>query len=179
MPESFSTKKPSKSNSEYSFNSSPRNEFPAKGSGPTPVPQVWTKEPYPHITPGEYQVRVVAVVGPTWVRAFSRWSLRLDCQLTMETIEPLSLFFSLGDNPEKPDMGGLQSKVMQHWMLANGDKPPRRGQVVSWEIFRDKYFMARVEDAKPKPMHKKPSKRLEVKLAPYSHIAYFTQFEGP
>ena len=110
-----------------------------------PVP-TWEHDEYPRIDCGRRMVRACGVQGPEWVRAFSRWSLRIEFHL-MDEPGIVSLFLNLGSNREKPTIGGRKSKYFRYWTLANGGAP-RKHEPMHWDIFLDKCFWAQVEDCK-------------------------------
>ena len=89
-------------------------------------------------------VRAHKIQGPEWVKAFSRWSLRMEFHL-MDEPGIVSLFLNLGSNRDRPTVDGRKSNFYRYWTLANGG-PPKRGQQMRWEVFLDKCFWARVDD---------------------------------
>src|SRR6266704_4385067 len=122
--------------------------WPSIGIGPTQqnriAPPVWNKEQYARITPGRHMVRVVELQGPEWVRAYRRWSLRLECVVVDEGAL-VSAFFNLGGTPIRPGTPGRQSRYFRAWVMANGEAPVK-GQPLDWNIFIDKYFTVEVAD---------------------------------
>jgi hypothetical protein len=136
------------------------------------TPPVWEREQYARITSGRHLVRVVKLQGPEWVRAFRRWSLRLEC-VVVEDGALLSAFFNLGGTPDAPSMPGRQSKYFRAWTMANGEAP-RKGQPLDWNIFLDKFFTAEVADCSK---DSKDREKSEGEI--YSKITDFLRFEGP
>jgi hypothetical protein len=109
-----------------------------------PIAPVWTKDAYERISGGERLVRVIALQGPEWVRAYSRWSLRIEC-CTMDELGTVSAFVNLGSNRERFEFGGRKSKYYRWWCIAN-DAPPRKGETMHWSVFMDKCFWASISD---------------------------------
>jgi hypothetical protein len=91
---------------------------------------VWEGVEYPRMEPGRYLVRGLKVQGPEWVRAFSRWSIRIEFA-TVHEPGGVSAFFNLGSDRLKQYIG-RQSKYFQAWTLANGGLP-RKGEQMSPE----------------------------------------------
>jgi hypothetical protein len=83
--------------------------------------------------------------GPEWVRAFRRWSLRLEFSLLAERIA-VSVFYNFGDDPAKPHIG-RRSRFYAVWSQANGEAP-RKGQQMTLETFTDPslLYLVRVAD---------------------------------
>src|SRR5882757_4118149 len=73
----------------------------SKASAPT---LVWEGVEYPRMEPGRYLVRGSKVQGPEWVRAFSRWSLRVEFA-TVHEPGGVSAFFNLGNDRAKQYIG--------------------------------------------------------------------------
>lgn len=105
----------------------------------------WDRDEYQRVDGGRRMVRAQKIHGPQWVRAFSRWSLRIEFFL-MDEPGVVSLFVNLGSNREKPSVGGRHSRFYRFWTLANGG-PPRRGETMDFNIFLDKCFWARIDDS--------------------------------
>jgi hypothetical protein len=134
------------------------------------APPIWDKDPYVRVRPGRYLVRVVEIQGPAWLRMGNRWSLRLDCAL-FEEPGNVSLFLNLGGTKNGYDAPGRQSNFYRYWTMANGEMP-RKGQLLDWNIFIDKCFMAEVEDvAKNRLGGKKDESQI------YSRIKEFIRLE--
>jgi hypothetical protein len=125
---------------------SPRKESARDQVSLAPKPSlVWHGAEYPRLEPGRYVVRGVKIQGPEWVRAFSRWSLRIEFA-TVHQDGCVSAFFNLGSSRDKHHIG-RQSKYFRAWTLANGDLP-RKGQAMSPDVFLDgQFFDVTVEDA--------------------------------
>ena len=115
-------------------------------SRPTAIPPlpVSERDDYPRVDCGRRMVRAHKIQGPEWVRAFSRWSLRIEFHL-MDESGTVSLFVNLGNCREKPIVGGRRSKFYRYWTMAIGG-PPRKHEVMNYNIFMDKCFWARIED---------------------------------
>ena len=106
----------------------------------------WQGADLPRIPPGDYQAVCIGWQGPEWVRAFRRWSLRLEfCLLTDSTL--ISGFYNLGSDAQKPHIG-RRSRFYAVWSLANGEAP-RKGQQMALEAFTDPalLYLVRVADA--------------------------------
>jgi hypothetical protein len=106
----------------------------------------WQGPDLPHIPPGNYQAACIGWQGPEWVRAYRRWSIRLEfVLLTDETV--ISAFYNLGNDAAEPHMG-RRSRFYTLWCLANGE-PPRRGQRMDPKLFVDPslQYLVRVADA--------------------------------
>ena len=109
---------------------------------------VWEGVEYPRMEPGRYLVRGLKVQGPEWVRAFSRWSLRIEFA-TVHEPGGVSAFFNLGSDRLKQYIG-RQSKYFQAWTIANGGLP-RKGEQMSPNVFLDgQFFWVTVEDSSRK-----------------------------
>jgi len=109
-----------------------------------PQPPVWEQDDYPRVDCGRRMVRAHKIQGPEWVRGFSRWSLRIEFHL-MDEPGTVSLFVNLGNDREKPTVPGRKSRFYRYWTMANGG-PPRKHEVMNYDIFMDKCFWARIED---------------------------------
>jgi hypothetical protein len=137
-----------------------------------PSAPVWHGEEYPRIESGRRVVCVHHLQGPVWVRAFRRWSLRLEC-LTVDEPGRVSGFLNLGGDKDKLQIPGRQSNYFKVWSMANGG-PPRKGQSLEWEILIDKWFRVQIEkcthNSKGEP---KPDSDV------YSRITEFLELTGP
>jgi hypothetical protein len=107
----------------------PQEPFLATSKAYAPT-LVWEGVEYPRMEPGRYLVRGLKVQGPEWVRAFSRWSIRIEFA-TVHEPGGVSAFFNLGSDRLKQYIG-RQSKYFQAWTLANGGLP-RKGEQMSPE----------------------------------------------
>ena len=117
---------------------------------------IWQGADYPRVLSGDYQAVCVGWQGPQWVRAYRRWSLRLEFSLLSEDSH-VSAFLNMGANPERPHIG-RRSKFYVLWCQANGEMP-RKGQQIALETFTEPglLYLVRVEnglndsngDAKP------------------------------
>jgi hypothetical protein len=94
----------------------------------------WDGPDLPRVSPGDYQAVCIGWQGPQWVRAFRRWSLRLEFSL-LDDGTPVSAFFNLGSDPEKPHIG-RRTRYYTVWCLANGEAP-RKGQQMTPEILTE------------------------------------------
>jgi len=106
----------------------------------------WQGEDLPRVSPGDYQAVCIGWQGPEWVRAFRRWSLRLEFSL-MTGEGTVSAFFNMGDDAAKPRIG-RRSRLYAAWSLANGEAP-RKGQQMAWATFTDPslLYLVRVADS--------------------------------
>ena len=111
-------------------------------------------------------VRAHKIQGPEWVRAFCRWSLRIEFHL-MDEPGTVSLFVNLGTNRDRPTVGGRRSNYYRFWTMANGT-PPRKGEAMHYDIFIGKCFWALVENSvtdnagRQKPEHDVYSRIVEL-----------------
>jgi hypothetical protein len=107
---------------------------------------MWEGADLPRVTPGDYQAAFAGWQGPVWVRAFRRWSIRLEFCLIGEG-SLVSAFFNLESDPAKPHIG-RRSRFYKVWCLANGEAP-RRGQQMTPETFAESglLYVVRVEDS--------------------------------
>jgi hypothetical protein len=105
----------------------------------------WQGADLPRVSPGDYQAVCVGWQGPEWVRAFRRWSLRVEFSLLTEET-PVSAFFNLGSDPEEPHIG-RQSRFFAAWCMANGETP-RKGQEMALSTFTEAglFYLVRVAD---------------------------------
>ncbi len=106
---------------------------------------MWQGVDLPRVPPGSYQAVCIDWQGPEWVRAYRRWSLRLEFSL-ISGEGSVSAFFNLGNNPERWDIG-RRSRFYAAWSQANGETP-RKGQQMSLEAFTDPslIYTVRVDD---------------------------------
>jgi hypothetical protein len=133
---------------------------------------VWEGVEYPRMEPGRYLVRGLKVQGPEWVRAFSRWSLRVEFA-TVHEPGGVSAFFNLGSDRLKQYIG-RQSKYFQAWTLANGG-PPRKGEQMSPHVFLEgQFFLVTVEDSRLKT---DGTEKADAEV--YSRITKFHSAEHP
>src|SRR6185369_17784750 len=116
-------------------------------SQPSAIPPllVWERDDYPRVDCGRRMVRGHEIQGPEWVRAFSRWSLRIEFHM-MDELGTVSLFVNLGTNRDRPTVGGRRSNYYRFWTMANGT-PPRKGEAMHYDIFIGKCFWALVENS--------------------------------
>lgn len=94
----------------------------------------WEGVDLPRVSPGDYQAVCVGWQGPVWVRAFQRWSLRLEFSL-LEDGTAVSAFYNLGGDRNSKSFG-RRSRFYSVWSQANGE-PPRKGQKMTFEVFRE------------------------------------------
>jgi len=85
----------------------------------------WEGPDLPRVSPGDYQAVCVAWQGPEWVRAFRRWSLRLEFSLLADGVR-VSAFYNMGNDATQWHIG-RRSRFYTAWTLANGESP-RKGQ---------------------------------------------------
>jgi hypothetical protein len=95
---------------------------------------VWEGVDLPRIPPGEYRAACVDWQGPEFVRAFQRWSLRLEFAL-LDDGTLVSAFYNLGSDPARP-RAGRRSRYYGAWSQANGE-PPRKRQEMAPESFTE------------------------------------------
>jgi hypothetical protein len=151
--------------------SGPQEPFLAanKASAPT---LVWEGVEYPRMEPGRYLVRGLKVQGPQWVRAFSRWCLRIEFA-TVHELGGVSAFFNLGSDRLKQYIG-RQSKYFHAWTIANGGLP-RKGEEMSPDVFLEgQFFWVTVEDS-----NRKTDGTEKTDAEVYSRIAKFHSAERP
>jgi hypothetical protein len=151
--------------------SGPQEPFLAASKACAPT-LVWEGVEYPRMEPGRYLVRGLKVQGPQWVRAFSRWCLRVEFA-TVHEPGGVSAFFNLGSDRLKQYIG-RQSKYFQAWTLANGGLP-RKGEQMSPDVFLDgQFFWVTVEDSS-----RKTDGTEKVDAEVYSRITKFHSAERP
>ena len=95
---------------------------------------VWEGVELPRVAPGNYQAAYVQWQGPEFVRAFQRWSVRLEFSL-LDDGTLVSAFYNLGSDPARPRVG-RRSRYYAAWSQANGE-PPRKGQKITPEAFAE------------------------------------------
>jgi len=107
---------------------------------------IWQGTEYPRIPPGDYLAVCSGWQGPEWVRAFYRWSLRLEFSL-LSGEGTVSGFLNLGNDPAKRHIA-RRSKFYALWCQANGEMP-RKGQPMTLDTFTDPTltYLVRVGDA--------------------------------
>jgi len=94
----------------------------------------WEGVDLPRVAPGDYQAVCVGWQGPEWVRAFQRWSLRLEFSLLADGTS-VSAFYNMGGDRNSKSYG-RRSRFYSVWSQANGE-PPRKGQKMTFEVFRE------------------------------------------
>jgi hypothetical protein len=117
---------------------------------------MWEGADLPRVTPGDYQAVFVKWQGPQRVRAFSRWSVRLEFSL-LDDGTCVSAFFNLGNDLAKPHIG-RRSRFYKVWCLANG-RSPCRGQEMTLETFAEpglQYWVRIGDCAKDENNQEKP-----------------------
>ena len=132
---------------------------------------VWEGAEYPLYPAGTYDVRCNKIQGPEWLKNHRRWSLRLECNFLTEEGN-VSGFLNLAGDPERLHVG-RQSNYFNVWCKANGGFP-RRGQIMSEDIFLGKFFRVRIETA-TKNGKGEPLSQAER----YSKIVEFLECIGP
>ena len=85
-------------------------------------PPTWDGEEYPRIDGGLRMVRAHKIQGPQWVKAYGRWSLRIEFH-TMDERGTVSLFLNLGTNRKQPKVPGRKSNFYRYWTLASKRRP--------------------------------------------------------
>jgi len=122
---------------------------------------------------GLLEVRPTKIQGPEWVRAFRRWSLRIECNTVDEPGE-VSAFFNMGSDPTRPKIG-RQSNYYKAWVLANGGAP-MKGEEMSPDVFLHKYFRVRIgQSTKDKSGADKPEAEVYSKITEFverTHVAW-------
>ena len=105
----------------------------------------WRGADLPRISEGDYQAVCVGWQGPEWIRAFRRWSLRLEFSLLDEGTL-VSAFFNLGSDPDEPHVG-RRTRYYMVWCIANGEAP-RKGQQMAPSTFTESglMYLVRVAD---------------------------------
>jgi len=94
----------------------------------------WEGVDLPRVKPGDYLAAFVRWQGPEWVRAFQRWSLRLEFSLLTDGTL-VSAFYNLGSDRSAKSFG-RRSRFYSVWSQANGE-PPRKSQIMSLEVFNE------------------------------------------
>jgi hypothetical protein len=94
----------------------------------------WEGVDLPRVTPGDYRAVCINWQGPAWVRAFRRWSVRLEFSLLADGTR-ISGFYNLGSDTAKPHIG-RRSRFYAVWSQANGEAP-RKGQQMTLETFTE------------------------------------------
>lgn len=117
----------------------------ASEAKPSPV-LIWQGADLPRVSPGDYQAVCTGWQGPEWVRAFRRWSIRLEFSLLAENAR-ISNFLNMGNDPTGPRIG-RRSRFYEVWCQANGE-PPQKGQQMALETLTDPslIYTVRVADA--------------------------------
>lgn len=107
---------------------------------------VWQGVDLVRVSPGDYLAVCVGWQGPQWVRAFRRWSLRLEFSL-LSGEGCVSAFYNMGSDAAKPHIG-RRSRFYAVWCQANGETP-RKGQQMALQALTDPAlrYLVRVEDA--------------------------------
>ena len=105
----------------------------------------WEGVDLPHVSPGDYQAVCVGWQGPEWVRAFQRWSLRLEFSLLSDGTA-VSAFYNLGSDRKLDGPPGRRSRFYSVWSQANGE-PPRKGQKITLETFTEEGLLYTVRVA--------------------------------
>jgi len=125
-------------------NQSNRGADVASGSRHCPG-LTWRGEDLPRISQGDYQAVCVGWQGPEWIRAFRRWSVRLEFSL-LDDGTLVSAFFNLGSDPQEPFIG-RRTRYYRVWSVANGEAP-RKGQQMTPSIFTEGglLYLVRVAD---------------------------------
>ncbi len=110
------------------------------------VSLTWEGADLPRVTSGDYQAVCLAWQGPEFVRAYRRWSIRLEFGLLGDG-SCVSAFFNLGNDLAKPHIG-RRSRLYKVWCLANGEAP-RKGQQMTPETFTEPglQYTLRIEDS--------------------------------
>jgi hypothetical protein len=100
----------------------------------------------PRVPPGDYQAVCTGWQGPEWVRAFRRWSLRLEFSLFSEDCH-VSAFLNMGADSAGPRVG-RRSRFYALWCQANGETP-RKGQQMVLGTFTEPglLYLVRVADS--------------------------------
>ena len=82
---------------------------------------VWQGDTYARVPPGIYRAVCTGWQGPQWVRAFRRWSIRLNFAL-LGCEADVSGFLNLGNDPKRKSFG-RRSNYYKLWCQANGEAP--------------------------------------------------------
>ena len=107
---------------------------------------VWEGVELPRIPPGNYQAACIGWQGPEFVRAFQRWSVRLEFAL-LDDGTRVSAFYNLGSDPTQP-RPGRRSRYYAAWSQANGESP-HKGQRMMPDTFTEPglLYVVQVADA--------------------------------
>jgi hypothetical protein len=107
---------------------------------------VWQGDTYARVPPGIYQAVCTGWQGPQWVRAYHRWSIRLNFSL-LGCEADVSRFLNLGSDPKRKSFG-RRSSFYKAWSQANGETP-RKGQRLTCATFTEPglLYTVRVADA--------------------------------
>jgi hypothetical protein len=125
-------------------NQSNKDADMASGSKDSPN-LTWQGADLPRVSPGDYQAVCVGWQGPQWIRAFRRWSIRLEFSL-LEDGTLVSAFFNLGSDLEEPHIG-RRTRYYMVWCLANGEAPHKGQQMLpSTFIEAGLMYLVRVAD---------------------------------
>jgi hypothetical protein len=134
---------------------------------------VWEGVELPRVSPGEYQATCTGWQGPEFVRAFQRWSLRLEFAL-LDDGTRVSAFYNLGSDPARP-RPGRRSRFYAAWSQANGE-PPCKGQRMTPETFTEPglFYTLQVADAvKDESQKRKPDALV------YSRVVNILRIDRP
>jgi hypothetical protein len=74
----------------------------------------WEGVDLPRVTPGDYRAVCINWQGPAWVRAFRRWSVRLEFSLLADGTR-ISGFYNLGSDTATPHIG-RRSRFYAVWL---------------------------------------------------------------
>jgi hypothetical protein len=104
---------------------------------------VCTADPHPLYVPGDYTAKCIDTHAYRDPR-FGTWKVRLDFQILdrEDWTEPVCKFFNLGSGP-KPTVG-LGSHYRRAWIRANGERPPKRADRMTHQLFRGRIYLIRV-----------------------------------
>lgn len=126
---------------------------------------IWEGVDLPRIPPGDYNATCIGWQGPEFVRAFRRWSLRLEFTL-LDDGTSVSAFYNLGNDPTRPHPG-RRSRFYAAWSQANGE-PPRKGQRMTLDTFTEPvllYTLRVVDAVKDERQKNKPDALVYSKVA--------------
>lgn len=104
---------------------------------------VCTSDAYPHIRPGQYEMRCIEAVtytDPQFKRRVCRLAFSSPNVAEGTTIYG---FLNLGDGHREP---GRRWKYYAAWIKANGGQPPQRGRTWTPRVFLDLWFLVEVVD---------------------------------